>query len=269
MEIPKLQNIISLPGTEEKGCRICGGEVIDELGLTVENNIYHPECFLCTECGAPVNGEMLAVHNKFYHVKCMMCHHCFTPLAGNKFMMDKEFHLYCNDHMHSKSRRFPHCPGCSEQLDERLKTLKAMDVIWHVKCFKCCVCSDPLEGNFYTRAGGQPTGRNLFCQKCYHAQFGGAVSISSTKTLDSVCGMCYGKFVAKREYVKAKSQGGKHLYFHPHCFKCAFPTKNFIRCPTNINKKFFIFEDKPYCELHIDIVDPQSSETESDEGDED
>lgn len=88
------------------------------------------------------------------------------------------------------------CAGCGEQIRDG-QALIALDLHWHVWCFKCSHCQNPLHGEYVAKDG------KAYCEKDYQKLYG------------VVCVYC-------KRYITGKVlQAGEAHHFHPSCARCS------------------------------------------------
>jgi len=94
-------------------CKKCNQAIEENAIRTQEDDVYHADCFTCTQCG-------VVLHGKFFNVKDdKLCEDCFTKTREK-------------------------CHRCSRPIYEA--SLRAMERIYHPECFKCSLCPKTLEG---------------------------------------------------------------------------------------------------------------------------
>lgn len=88
------------------------------------------------------------------------------------------------------------CAGCGERITDG-QALIALDLHWHVWCFKCTQCKSPLHGEYVAKDG------RAYCERDYQKLFGVA------------CVYC-------KRYITGKVlQAGDAHHFHPSCARCS------------------------------------------------
>lgn len=96
----------------------------------------------------------------------------------------------------SSSRPLTSCAGCGEKIRDG-QALIALDLHWHVWCFKCTHCKIPLHGEYVAKDG------KAYCERDYQKLFG------------VVCVYC-------KRYITGKVlQAGEAHHFHPSCARCS------------------------------------------------
>uniref|UniRef100_A0A7E4V113 Paxillin n=1 Tax=Panagrellus redivivus TaxID=6233 RepID=A0A7E4V113_PANRE len=116
-------------------CVVCNGAVKDRCVTAMGKN-YHPQHFVCVECGRPFGPEG-------YH--------------------EKDGHAYCKTDFY---RLFaPKCTGCQKPVGARFLT--ALGSTWHPECFACNDCSRQFSNGIYFEANGVP-----LCEQHFHERRG-------------------------------------------------------------------------------------------------
>lgn len=88
------------------------------------------------------------------------------------------------------------CAGCREKIIDG-QALIALDLHWHVWCFKCAQCKAPLHGEYVAKDN------KAYCEKDYQKLFG------------ITCVYC-------KRYITGKVlQAGEVHHFHPSCARCS------------------------------------------------
>lgn len=154
------------------------------------NQSWHPDHFVCTECGAPFEGSSFYKHdekpycekhyNLLFSENCAKCgkgidgevfealerkYHldCFTCTVGDhKIGAGVNFHMYeekvyCSDHF--QELFLQRCAGCNDIIKGQY--IKVLDSVYHPECWKCSDCGAVINSNNCAQSGGK-----FFCQKC-------------------------------------------------------------------------------------------------------
>lgn len=88
------------------------------------------------------------------------------------------------------------CAGCKERILDG-QALIALDLHWHIWCFKCSHCKVPLHGEYVAKDG------KAYCERDYQKLFG------------ITCVYC-------KRYITGKVlQAGEAHHFHPSCARCS------------------------------------------------
>lgn len=95
-----------------------------------------------------------------------------------------------------------YCGGCHQSISSSLRTVFALNDIWHEQCFRCSVCFQPLKENYYSKEN------ELFCQEHFTLRF------------SQVCQKCNTR-------ITGPVMVAGDVNFHPECFMCTI-CKKFI-----------------------------------------
>ncbi|CAG2118760.1 unnamed protein product, partial [Medioppia subpectinata] len=162
-------------------CAACGQYIVGKL-LKVMDEMFHPECFRCTNCSTTLNNENYKPHenkpycvpcyeklfgppctvckkstqdnryhvlNRIWHPECFCCVECTKRLTPDNFV-ERMGSPYCKDCYHKLYS--PKCCACNLPIKD--KAINALGKMWHTYCFKCTTCGIPLEErNFYEKNG--------------------------------------------------------------------------------------------------------------------
>ncbi|XP_046405003.1 LIM homeobox transcription factor 1-alpha-like, partial [Ischnura elegans] len=118
---------------------------------------------LCGACVRPIcDRYIMRVADASYHERCLLCNECGTRLAHKCYTRDSKF--YCRldyDRLYVKK-----CLGCGERVSADELVLRALDSVFHVRCFVCVVCGGRLQkGDQFVVKQGQ-----LFCRPDYEKE---------------------------------------------------------------------------------------------------
>jgi len=143
---------------------------------------------------------------------------------------------------HSKPNSL--CGGCHNEING--EHITALGATWHLTCFLCSDCRDPINGDFYQidnqNLCKSCVGKKLRCSKCsnpiltdYFVSDGqhfhkGCLPIST-------CVKCFNPIQADVRSISALGDN-----YHLECFKC-------FGCNSTLNKDGFFNKDgRPHCE---------------------
>ncbi|XP_070177106.1 LIM/homeobox protein Lhx3-like isoform X2 [Littorina saxatilis] len=117
----------------------------------------------CNGCGQPIQDEfILRVQGHIWHAHCLSCAACQTSLTQTCYVRGTR--VFC---MMDFYRLFgASCAGCGEVIPPSDVVRRAHENIYHMKCFVCVVCSEPLHtgDEFYLRDDGR-----LICKADYQS----------------------------------------------------------------------------------------------------
>ncbi|TNN81245.1 PDZ and LIM domain protein 5 [Liparis tanakae] len=176
---------------------------------------------MCNKCNIVIRGPFLVAMGMSWHPEEFNCAHCHSSLAENGFVEERG-QVYCE---HCYEQFFaPTCARCQQKiLGEVMNALKQT---WHVSCFVCAGCQQPIRGNTFHMEDGQP-----YCEIDYYKMFG------------SSCHGCDFPIEAGDKFLDALGST-----WHDTCFVCAV-------CSTSLEgQTFFSKKDKPLCKKHAHTV---------------
>ncbi|XP_059395929.1 PDZ and LIM domain protein 5-like isoform X4 [Carassius carassius] len=176
---------------------------------------------MCAHCSMVIRGPFLVAMGKSWHKEEFICSHCSSSLADVGFVEERGS-VYCE----RCYERFlaPTCFRCQQKiLGEVINALKQT---WHVNCFLCTACQQPIHNNTFHLEDGQP-----YCQTDYYTLFG------------TSCHGCDFPIEAGDKFVEALG-----FTWHDTCFVCTV-------CSTSLEgQTFFSKKDKPLCKKHAHSV---------------
>ncbi|XP_055625193.1 LIM homeobox transcription factor 1-beta isoform X2 [Toxorhynchites rutilus septentrionalis] len=119
---------------------------------------------LCGQCCSPIcDRYIMKVVDIPYHERCLQCNSCAIRLMHSCFMRDGK--LYCRfdyERLYGRNR----CLGCGEKISADELVMRALDNVFHLKCFICVVCGVRLQkGDQYVIKQSQ-----LFCRPDYEKE---------------------------------------------------------------------------------------------------
>lgn len=105
----------------------------------------------------------MRVADRSYHEDCLACAACGNLLSISCFIRDLK--LYCRS---DYERIFGvKCARCLEKISCSDLVMRAAGLVFHVECFACCVCGQPLpRGAHYVLRQGQP-----MCRRDYEHEY--------------------------------------------------------------------------------------------------
>ncbi|XP_033951686.1 PDZ and LIM domain protein 5b isoform X3 [Pseudochaenichthys georgianus] len=176
---------------------------------------------MCNQCNTVIRGPFLVAMGMSWHPEEFNCAHCHSSLAVGGFVEEKG-QVYCERCY--EQFLAPTCGHCQQKiLGEVMNALKQT---WHVSCFVCAACQQPIRGNTFHMEDGQP-----YCEKDYYNLFG------------SNCHGCDFPIEAGDKFLEALGST-----WHDTCFVCAV-------CSASLEgQAFFSKKDKPLCKKHAHTV---------------
>ncbi|XP_057308973.1 paxillin-like isoform X2 [Hydractinia symbiolongicarpus] len=130
-------------------CFACGEPVIF-LCVTSDSRTWHPEHFVCVECGKQLNEE------SGFHEECGI------SLEGRNFF-EKDGKQYCETHY--RARRSSVCKACNQPILHQCMT--ALGEKYHPEHFTCSFCKQELNHGTFKEKNGK-----AYCKRCYLKTFG-------------------------------------------------------------------------------------------------
>ncbi|XP_054867465.1 PDZ and LIM domain protein 5a isoform X9 [Amphiprion ocellaris] len=172
---------------------------------------------MCAHCNMVIRGPFLVAMGKSWHKEEFNCAHCRTSLADVGFV-EEQGSVHCE---HCYEEFFaPTCSRCQTKiLGEVINALKQT---WHVYCFLCARCQQPIRNNTFHLEDGEP-----YCERDFYSLFG------------TGCHGCEFPIEAGDKFLEALG-----YTWHDTCFVCA------VCCTTLEGQTFFSKKDKPLCKKH-------------------
>ncbi|XP_023692318.2 PDZ and LIM domain protein 5a isoform X1 [Paramormyrops kingsleyae] len=176
---------------------------------------------MCAHCDTVIRGPFLVAMGKSWHPEEFNCAHCGTSLAYLGFV-EELASVYC-EHCYEEFLA-PTCARCQHKiLGEVINALKQA---WHVHCFLCASCQQPIRNNTFHLEDGEP-----YCEADYYSLFG------------TSCRGCEFPIEAGDRFLEAMG-----FMWHDTCFVCAV-------CSTCLQgQAFYSKKDKPLCKKHAHSI---------------
>ncbi|XP_036267213.1 PDZ and LIM domain protein 5 isoform X6 [Pipistrellus kuhlii] len=176
---------------------------------------------MCAHCNQVIRGPFLVALGKSWHPEEFNCAHCKNTMAYIGFVEEKGA-LYCE--LCYEKFFAPECGRCQRKiLGEVINALKQT---WHVSCFVCVACGNPIRNNVFHLEDGEP-----YCETDYYALFG------------TICRGCEFPIEAGDMFLEALG-----YTWHDTCFVCS------VCCESLEGQTFFSKKDKPLCKKHAHSV---------------
>ncbi|XP_023839474.1 PDZ and LIM domain protein 5 isoform X2 [Salvelinus sp. IW2-2015] len=176
---------------------------------------------MCGHCDKVIRGPFLVAMGMSWHPEEFNCSHCHASLVESGFVEERGT-VYC---AHCYEEFFaPTCTSCKQKvLGEVINALKQT---WHVYCFLCASCQQPIRNNTFHLEDGLP-----YCERDYYQLFG------------TSCHGCDFPIEAGDKFLEALG-----FTWHDTCFVCAV-------CSTSLEgQAFFSKKDKALCKKHAHTV---------------
>ncbi|NXR84249.1 PDLI5 protein, partial [Pycnonotus jocosus] len=217
-------NSIKSPGTSAPSEKAATTPQLNEQDTLVQRAEHIPagkRTPMCAHCNQVIRGPFLVALGKSWHPEEFNCAHCKTSMAYIGFVEEKGM-LYCE--VCYEKFFAPECSKCQRKiLGEVINALKQT---WHVSCFVCVACHNPIRNNVFHLEDGDP-----YCETDYYALFG------------TMCHGCEFPIEAGDRFLEALG----HTW-HDTCFVCSV-------CSDSLEgQTFFSKKDKPLCKKHAHSV---------------
>ncbi|XP_053796821.1 PDZ and LIM domain protein 5 isoform X1 [Vidua macroura] len=217
-------NSIKSPGTTAPSEKAATTPQLNEQDTLVQRAEHIPagkRTPMCAYCNQVIRGPFLVALGKSWHPEEFNCAHCKTSMAYIGFVEEKGM-LYCE--VCYEKFFAPECSKCQRKiLGEVINALKQT---WHVSCFVCVACHNPIRNNVFHLEDGDP-----YCETDYYALFG------------TMCHGCEFPIEAGDRFLEALG----HTW-HDTCFVCSV-------CSDSLEgQTFFSKKDKPLCKKHAHSV---------------
>ncbi|XP_074397038.1 PDZ and LIM domain protein 5 isoform X9 [Zonotrichia albicollis] len=217
-------NSIKSPGTTASSEKAAPTPQLNEQDTLVQRAEHIPagkRTPMCAHCNQVIRGPFLVALGKSWHPEEFNCAHCKTSMAYIGFVEEKGM-LYCE--VCYEKFFAPECSKCQRKiLGEVINALKQT---WHVSCFVCVACHNPIRNNVFHLEDGDP-----YCETDYYALFG------------TMCRGCEFPIEAGDRFLEALG----HTW-HDTCFVCSV-------CSDSLEgQTFFSKKDKPLCKKHAHSI---------------
>ncbi|KAF1659416.1 PDZ and LIM domain protein 5, partial [Aptenodytes patagonicus] len=217
-------NSIKPPGTTDPTEKFATAPQLNEQDTLVQRAEHIPagkRTPMCAHCNQVIRGPFLVALGKSWHPEEFNCAHCKTSMAYIGFVEEKGA-LYCE--VCYEKFFAPECSKCQRKiLGEVINALKQT---WHVSCFVCVACHNPIRNNVFHLEDGDP-----YCETDYYALFG------------TMCHGCEFPIEAGDRFLEALG----HTW-HDTCFVCSV-------CSDSLEgQAFFSKKDKPLCKKHAHSI---------------
>ncbi|XP_067850582.1 PDZ and LIM domain protein 5-like isoform X3 [Heptranchias perlo] len=150
---------------------------------------------MCGHCNSIIRGPFLVAMGRSWHPEEFTCVYCNLSLANIGFVEEKGS-VYCEKCYEQFFA--PECARCQRKILGEI--INALKQTWHVNCFVCVACMQPIRNNVFHMEDGDP-----YCEKDYYNLFG------------TSCHGCDFPIEAGDKFLQALG----HTW-HDTCFVCAF-----------------------------------------------
>ncbi|XP_071773653.1 LIM/homeobox protein LMX-1.2-like isoform X2 [Centroberyx gerrardi] len=122
-----------------------------------------PHRAVCEGCQRPISDRFLMrVNDASWHEECLQCAACQQPLTATCYSRERK--LYCKvDYQQLFATK---CNGCLKKIAPTEFVMRALESVYHLGCFCCCVCERQLcKGDEFVLKEGQ-----LLCKSDYERE---------------------------------------------------------------------------------------------------
>lgn len=107
---------------------------------------------ICPKCGGLITGQMLNYGGESYHPGCFTCDTCNAPLPGS-FTKLSDGRKQCEG---CSKKKF--CEVCKKSVSGKMMNFNGK--LYHPACFVCSVCAEPMGGEIFQK------GDQILCKAC-------------------------------------------------------------------------------------------------------
>lgn len=196
-------------------CIICNKKCTGNV-LRYQDQYYHKQCFeldhrndLVYSSSSSTTHQQTTSNKSFtkQSIAAASDDHQKQPNHNyeNSYKNNRQPQSHIQQNNYQETSKQPHqmlsltqtsCAGCGNKIKDG-QALVALDLHWHIWCFKCSQCQTPLHGEYVAKDG------KAYCEKDYQKLFG------------VVCVYC-------KRYITGKVlQAGEAHHFHPSCARCS------------------------------------------------
>ncbi|XP_078259313.1 PDZ and LIM domain protein 5-like [Rhinoraja longicauda] len=176
---------------------------------------------MCGHCNMVIRGPFLVAMGRSWHPEEFTCAYCNLSLADIGFV-EENGAVYCEKCYEQFFA--PECGRCQRKILGEI--INALKQTWHVNCFVCVACMQPIRNNVFHMEDGDP-----YCEKDYYNLFG------------TSCQGCDFPIEAGDKFLQALGQT-----WHDTCFVCT------VCCANLEGQTFFSKKDKLLCKKHAHTV---------------
>uniref|UniRef100_A0A8D3A5R4 LIM zinc-binding domain-containing protein n=1 Tax=Scophthalmus maximus TaxID=52904 RepID=A0A8D3A5R4_SCOMX len=135
---------------------------------------------VCAGCTRMISDRfVMRVADASWHEGCLRCAACQRPLRATCYSRDTR--LFCRSDYHQLFAT--KCSSCLQKIAPSEFVMRALERVYHLSCFYCCVCERQLcQGDKFVLKEGQ-----LLCKNDYEREkiLLGTVSPNSGNTADT------------------------------------------------------------------------------------
>ncbi|KAI4874564.1 hypothetical protein NFI96_029040 [Prochilodus magdalenae] len=189
------------------------------LGVMLGPECHHHHQAMCEGCQRPISDRFLMrVNEASWHEECLQCAVCQQPLTTSCYLRERK--LYCKHDYQQTAKKClclialpsikllaallavlvlgghsvaalialmlfaTKCSGCLEKIAPTEFVMRALECVYHLNCFCCCVCDRQLrKGDEFVLKDGQ-----LLCKSDYEKEKDllGSVSPDDSESVDVI-----------------------------------------------------------------------------------
>ncbi|KAI6655078.1 Thyroid receptor-interacting protein 6-like [Oopsacas minuta] len=133
-------------------CHICQVILTTHVFFTLDGKFYCDADFnsvavRCTVCENPIRERVIETSRYNYHPECFRCTQCLSPLDGQLYTTDAMGNIFCIEDFHRKYA--PKCHLCKEPIiplkfESETSRIVALDRSYHPECYRCADCRTDL-----------------------------------------------------------------------------------------------------------------------------
>jgi len=149
-------------------CSDCGKQFGDDGFHEKDDKAFCKDCYFqhfapkCGGCNSAITENFISSLNTQWHPNCFVCKECGHPFNDGAFFEHDGF-PYCETHYHAL--RGSLCAGCHKPISGRCIT--AMFRKFHPEHFVCSFCLKQLNKGTFKEQGDKP-----YCHDCFDRLFG-------------------------------------------------------------------------------------------------
>eukprot|EP00808_Paulinella_micropora_P008647 g53428.t1 len=150
------------------GCKDCNQLLGGKAFIERDSSFFCEACYYknfnpkCGRCGEIIKGQYISALGKSWHPDHFVCTDCGKPFEGNQFHKHDN-QPFCEEHFNAKFAE--NCDKCGKRIDGQV--FEALDKKYHLECFVCSEGDHQIgEGvNFHVHEG------RVFCPQHFEELF--------------------------------------------------------------------------------------------------
>ena len=235
-------------------CVMCDKELHGKKYKEKNELIYCGECYdkfaavECQKCKKPIgigSKKFITIENDTWHLECFVCKRCKEKLVGQPYnIIDKD--LFCRECLSNQA--IAQCEGCKLAINPTVSFLRHKKRCWHANCFNCSICQTWLaNGEFHEMDD------NIMCKDCFVSKVSKKCTMCQLPATKCIqfglnvyhaecfkCSDCYCKLIGKNNIKNDKD--GKLL-----CQDCDLKlAKKCFHCKGPITKRYTLYKSRAF-----------------------